>query len=347
MNVDGHLRGICAYIYSEADFALMKKAGIEWIRVGFPYPFRDRLNGELSQRFLERVEHVKGLVKKGFKVMGVTPLAGSFRFSKEIGKSVWHSDLPAWAGTYDMDSFYEAYREGCKEIGRRTAGLVGLWQISNEMDIRIFRGSMTVEQAGRFLTEGSNGVKEGNPEAETSINPAGLGADGRWLFETLYAEGKRVFDYAGIDGYFGSWAPGGPESWLPVLEEIHRITKMPVIIHEWGYSSTGRVKERPSGSPPEGWNGWNCYEKAWYNVWKKEHSEAEQAEFVKAAIEFFAGIPYLVGNFFFRWRDPPTCWQCGQPECPSECGWGLLNVQGKPKPAYYALKEAYEILFKK
>jgi hypothetical protein len=88
-------------------------------------------------------------------------------------------------------------------MGGQTAGLVQLWQVSNEMDIRIFRGPMTVEQAARFLKEGSLGVKEGDPEAETSINPAGLGADGRWLFENMYAKGEKTFDYAGIDGYFG------------------------------------------------------------------------------------------------------------------------------------------------
>ncbi len=340
-----HMMGICAYTYSEPDYVLMKQAGIEWIRVGFTYPFKDQQHEEMNPRFLETVEHVKTLRKKGFRIMGVTPLLGSFRFNKKLGKSVWHPELPEWAGSYDSDRYYEAYREGCREISEQTKGFVQLWQVSNEMDISIFRGSMTVEQAGRFMKEGSLGVKEGNPEAETSINPAGLGADGRWLFENLYAKGEKTFDYAGIDGYFGSWAPGRPESWPPLLEEIHRITKTPVVIHEWGYSSIGRVKKVPEGSPPEGWNGWNCYEKAWYNVWKKEHSEAEQAEFVKATLEKFAEIPFLLGNFFFRWRDPPTCWQCGQPECPSECGWGLLDVKAKPKLAYYAYKEAVKAMF--
>jgi len=345
MKNEKHIMGICAYTYSDPDYVLMKQAGIEWIRVGFTYPFKDQLYGELNPRFLETVEHVKMLSKNGFKIMGVTPLTGSYRFNKILGKSVWHPELPEWAGTYDSDRYYEAYREGCKVMGKQTAGLVQLWQVSNEMDIRIFRGPMAIKQAARFLKEGSLGVKEGNPEAETSINPAGLGTDGRWLFENLYAKSRKIFDYAGIDGYFGSWSPGSPESWPPLLEEIHRITNVPVVIHEWGYSSIGHVKENPKGSPPEGWNGWNCYEKAWYNVWKKEHSETEQAEFVKVALGMFAEIPYLLGNFFFRWRDPPTCWQCGQPECPSECGWGLLDVKAQPKLAYYAYKEAMKAAF--
>ena len=324
------------------DYELMKEAGIEWLRIGFSYPFRDRLRGELTERFQETIELVKSLRRMGFRVMGVTPLAGSERFSRDLSKSVWQPGIPEWVGSYDSDGFYEAYREGCKEIGRRTAGLVEMWQVSNEMDIRIFRGPMTVEQAARFLKAGSLGIKEGNPETKTSMNPAGLNEDGRWLFKTLYSKGERIFDYAGIDGYFGSWAPGGPESWTPVIEEIHRMTNTPVLVHEWGYSSIGRVKERPDGRPPEGWNSWNCFEKAWFNVWNKEHSGAEQAEYVKVTLEMFSKTPNLAGNFFFRWHDPPTCWQCGQPNCPSECGWGLGDSEGKPKPAYYAFKETFE-----
>jgi hypothetical protein len=212
MKNEKHIMGICAYTYSDPDYVLMKQAGIEWIRVGFTYPFKDQLYGELNPRFLETVEHVKMLSKNGFKIMGVTPLTGSYRFNKILGKSVWHPELPEWAGTYDSDRYYEAYREGCKVMGKQTAGLVQLWQVSNEMDIRIFRGPMAIKQAARFLKEGSLGVKEGNPEAETSINPAGLGTDGRWLFENLYAKSRKIFDYAGIDGYFGSWSPGSPES---------------------------------------------------------------------------------------------------------------------------------------
>ena len=210
------------------------------------------------------------------------------------------------------------------------------------MDIEIFRGPMTVEQAARFLKAGTQGIKDGNPSAKTSMNPAGLGSDGRWLFTALYSKSEGLFDYAGIDGYFGSWASGGPESWRLLIVEIYRITDAPVLIHEWGYSSIGKVKERPFGPPPKGWNSWNCAEKAWFNVWKQEHSEKEQAEYVKTTLEIFAETPNLAGNFFFRWRDPPTCWQCGQPNCPAECGWGLIDNHGKPKLAYYSFKETYE-----
>ena len=341
-----HILGVHADHRLNPSYELMKEAGIEWLRVGFSYPYKDRVHGELTRQFYETIERIKSLRSKGFRVMGVTPLAGSYSYNKTLDKTLWQPGIPEWAGTIDQDKYYEAYKEGCKEISRQTAELVEIWQVSNEMDIKIFRGSMTVEQAARFLKAGTQGIKQGNPEARTSINPAALGQDGRWLFTTLYSRNEGLFDYAGIDGYFGSWAPGGPRNWAPLIEEIHRITDTPVLVHEWGYSSIGQVEERPQGPPPKGWNSWNCAEKAWFNVWKRAHSEQEQAEYVKTTLEIFVKTPNLAGNFFFRWRDPPTCWQCGQPHCPSECGWGLIDKEGKLKSAYHSFKQTFEELYR-
>jgi len=324
--------------HSNPNYQLMKEAGIEWLRIYFGYPFEDHLRGKLTKEFQETLKRVKDLRNMGFKIMGVTPTPGVISWDKTLNKPIWQKSIPEWAGTYDSDKFYEAYREGCKELGRKTIGLVDIWQIANEMDIDVFRGPMTVEQAARFLKAGSIGIKEGNPEAKTSINPAGMNADSRYLFKVLYSKNEHIFDYAGIDGYFGSWSPGGPDNWPPVIEEIHRITGAPVLVHEWGYSSIGSVQESPKEAPPEGWN-WVCIKKAWFNVWKKEHSEREQAEYVAVVLEMFAKLPNLIGSFFFDWGDEATCYHCGQPNCPAECGWGLTDSQGRPKPAYYTFKE--------
>jgi hypothetical protein len=76
-----HMMGICAYAYSEPDYVLMKEAGIEWIRVGFSFPFKDKLHGELNSQFTERVEHVKTLKKK------VSELWASLRFRALSGSA--------------------------------------------------------------------------------------------------------------------------------------------------------------------------------------------------------------------------------------------------------------------
>jgi len=50
------------------DYELMKEAGIEWLQIGFSYSFRDRLRGELTERFQETIELVKSLRRKGLEL---------------------------------------------------------------------------------------------------------------------------------------------------------------------------------------------------------------------------------------------------------------------------------------
>ena len=47
-----------------------------------------------------------------------------------------------------------------------------------------------------------------------------------------------------------------------------------------------------------------------------------------------------MGSMFFKWDDDKNCWQYGDERCPAECAGGFVDVEGKPKPAYYAFKEA-------
>jgi hypothetical protein len=51
-------------------------------------------------------------------------------------------------------------------------------------------------------------------------------------------------------------------------------------------------------------------------------------------------IDCLAGFFVFCWRDSPACWYCGQSDCPYETAWGITDVNGNPKPAFYAVKDA-------
>lgn len=132
------------------DFGLMKAAGIQWLRIAFEYPFEDKVGGALSEKYLENLKQAKDIHGMGFKLMGITPLSGIMGFDPAKGsEGSWMPGIPAWAGNYDEAGFFEAYEEGCAEIARQTAGIVDLWQVSNEMDIPEFRGPMTPEQAVR------------------------------------------------------------------------------------------------------------------------------------------------------------------------------------------------------
>jgi len=71
------------------------------------------------------------------------------------------------------------------------------------------------------------------------------------------------------------------------------------------------------------------------------HSPEGQAKFYADVLHRFAKHPYVLGEFIYSWKDSTQCYLCGQHDCPSETGWGLVDWEGNPKPALAAVKEAY------
>ncbi len=325
------------------DYDLMHRAGIHALRHGFGFPFGQ--DGKTAgQPFEDRVLAARNLREKGFDLLGSTFGPGSYRYSPQEERTVWVPSVPAWAGGYGDESFYAYAEEAGAYLGRACAGLCTWWQVANEPDIDIFHGDMTREQNVRFLLAVARGLKRGNPQAKPGINLGFMNEYAEWLLGQLYRCDDSPFDYIGIDGYMGSWQPGGPDDWIWYIEKAHALTGKPVIINEWGYST---LQNGPNPDP-DGLRAYNqdvCRHKTWSHQWSGEHSPQAQAVYISRCMEIFSQSEHVIGEFFFRWSDTETCWQCGDPLCPAECAWGIVDTQGKPKPGYWALKEACEKYF--
>lgn len=325
------------------DYDLMHAAGIHALRFGFGFPFADDGNSP-NERFLAAVKRGEELHIMGFDLLGSTFGPGSYRYDPKTGATIWVPSVPAWVGGYEDAAFYDFAEAGGEFLGRSCAHLCTYWQVANEPDIEIFHGDMTREQNVRFLSAIARGLKKGNPNARPGINLGFMNEYAEWLLEKLYRQEGSPFDYIGIDGYMGSWQEGGPEDWLWYIDKAHELTGKPVIINEWGYSTL----HRGPNPDPEGKRAYNqdvCRDKVWKISWNGEHSPEKQAEYIRQCMKIFAEHPAVIGEFFFRWSDTETCWQCGDPLCPAECAWGIVDVNGSPKPGYFALKEAYEKYF--
>jgi hypothetical protein len=320
------------------NYAAMRAIGIEWLRFGMGYPGAGD-NGELSERFARRLAQARESRAQGMQLLGSSFGPGSMRFVKEQNATVWSSAIPPEAGEPGSAAYFEYVERAAALLGQHTIGLVQWWQIANEPDIDIFRGTFDNVQMAEFLTRSAAGVKRGNPDARVGINIGELNRNARALIDLLYRVPGRLFDYIGLDGYFGSWQPGGPESWKAYIEEAAAMTGVPVVVNEWGYSSlaSGAITDDPERK--KRYNQDVCERKAWGKVWGAGHTPEVQAEYVRIAKEIFRGHPAVVGDFFFKWSDDPNCWQCGQPECPAECAWGLVDVNGAPKPSCEALRK--------
>ncbi len=339
-----HIIGISPVI-ENVDIDLLKAAGVQWVRMFTGLPYMEKRD-EVSQAFLDRLEVIKQWRNKGFKIFGTTPGPGSFRYSPEEGKTVWVSRMPEWMGVLGTDEFWENLEYHCAESARLTKDIVDMFQVANEPDIDIFKGALTDDQSVQYLLSSARGVKKGNPDAQAGINLGFITDYSRWLLRQLYVIPECPFDYLGLDAYFGSWQPGGPESWIGYINETHEITGKPIMINEWGYSSIESSPKTKDLDMKEYYNQDVCRHKAWDRVWKKEHNREEQAEFISECLEIFANHPNVIGNFFFRWSDTETCWQCGEVDCPAECAWGMVDVKQDPKPAYYAYQESIKKFFK-
>jgi hypothetical protein len=74
---------------------------------------------------------------------------------------------------------------------------------------------------------------------------------------------------------------------------------------------------------------------------KYPHTPEGQAGFYRDLFPRLARLPFVLGAFIYKWQDAGECYLCGQSDCPQEgtC-WGLLDFEGREKPAYYAVRDA-------
>ncbi len=345
--MDTKIIGICG---GRMDYASVAEAGIGWVRLGTSFPWSDKLYGTETEEYRRVKEEMRKAHAAGVRVMGITPLIGGIRWDEEKGKGVWFDGWPQeiMGCRYADDEFYEIIEEVCAWMAKDLEGLVDdLWQIANEMDIDTFRGPYGLEVAKKLAWAEARGIKRVRPQACCGINPAHLGREARILFEECYGEGSPL-DYAGIDGYFGSWASGSVEKWIPVIDEIHAITGAKVLVNEWGYSSIGVVKPIPADFVMTGNIGSVCATKTWHNAWKgeAEHTEELQADYLTRGLEILAQHPHALGGFMYCWQDDKICYHCGQPNCPAECGWGIVRSDGSRKPAWFAVRKASEAWYR-
>jgi len=335
------LFGICAN--EAADAGLIRQAGIDWVRQDLDMPFVDRLGGRLTKEYVRNKAVVQSWIRQGLQVMGVTPrpFGGAYEPDAQgVLRLRVKPCLPAWLGTPGSAEYNRNYEEICAWMAQDLKGLISTWQIANELDIEIFAGPLTARQACEFIAHGARGLKRADSSLVVGHNPAG-GSNAYFLYGWLYGRGEPLLDYCGVDGYYGTWIDGGPESWDRRLTELRELTGVPILVNEWGFSSQGALQtpgELPPDRPP-------CQVRKWPSTWGPGHTPEGQAAFVRACFDVFRKHrESLLGVFFYRWEDQSTCWQCGSADCPIETRWGLVDLHGQPKPAWKADQEGVAAL---
>lgn len=79
----------------------------------------------------------------------------------------------------------------------------------------------------------------------------------------ILSKGEGVFDYVGIDAYYGSWSAGGPEMWTKYIDDVYEVTGKPVMIQERGCSTLQTGAPRPEEDKNRRFDNSVCREKSW------------------------------------------------------------------------------------
>lgn len=316
------------------DVDLLKAAGFGWVRAGFPYPFANPDDGTLTPEYRRAAQHARLWAEAGFRLIGGTPGIGVGTYVTDSTGNLrleFTPRFPAWMGVPGSEDFYRHYQRACAFLARDLGALAPLWQIGNELDWEQFAGPLNLRQAAELVLRAAIAIKETNPDLLVGTNCAGAPTT-YYFLGRLFDDPRIRPDYCGIDQYYGTWQPGGPESWARRIDELYDLTGgVPVFVNEWGYASRGELmtaEERQRGAPC-------CQLKKWAHGWDAGHTPAVQAEFIRRTLAIFREKrEKMLGQCFFRWEDTATCWQCGAADCPVETAWGLVTVDGTPKEAY-------------
>lgn len=368
--IGGFMKGVC---HADPDYELIKDANIGWTRKDIPFPFEK--DGTVRQRYLDWKAEMKAYADNGIKIFAITPYPDDY-----IEYGLDPRDPKAKKGIQDIARFF------VKDL----KGIVGAFQVTNEMGIDRFTYPLTLDEAADFI---GMQLKAMYPIRGRTIIGYNLG--GLAILELPFKMAKyhKYCDYVGLDMYLGSFEDISHwlDHYLVILGFVRLVTNKPIIMCEFGYIGYGEPKSEEEKIAVLQKYGFNSEEEAeaaidefisrlpedmkeeilelypdatdkeyadmifdgeyknhfytslpeGYGLYGYTHTPEGQAKFYQNLIPRIMALDYVVGLVIYCWGDSDACYVCGQSDCPVETGWGLVDNNGKPKPAYYAVQKAF------
>ncbi len=367
---DGFMKGIC---HDNGEIEMLQNANIEWKRDDIPFPYLK--DGSMNPSYLSWKEEMKVYVENGIKIFGITPYPDDYiEYGLDPRDEASKEGIQEIARFYlkDLDGIVDAFQV-TNEMGidRFTLPLT-LDEAAEFIGIQLeamypIRGDVIIGYNLGGLSVVTLPVKmmKWHKYCDYVGVDLYLGS-----FEDIAHKLDQYLAILGFVrkvtqkpiilcefGYIGYGAPKSDAEKIAVLQKYgynseaeatadmdNFISKLPEEMAEEiielypNYSDEELAEIIFNG---EYSNHFYCTLPDGYGIDGYEHSPDGQAKFYKELISRVEMLDYVMGAFIYCWDDSDACYVCGQADCPVETGWGIVDLYGKPKPAYYAVQEAF------
>lgn len=263
---DGYIKGVC---HAEPDdYELIKDANIGWFRDDIPFPYNS--DGELSQSYISWKKYAEGYAEQGIKIFGVTPYPEDYI-------------------EYGLDPRDEKNKEAIQDIARfyveDLRGIVGAFQITNEMGIDRFTYPLTMEEAYEFIGMQLEAMYPIRGDIIIGYNLAALQIASMPFKMWKY---HRYCDYVGVDLYLGCFENvlKSADQFITILRFVREVTGKPIILCEFGYIGGGEQKSEEEKNAILEQYGFSSEEEARANI-----------------DEFISNLPEDLRNEFDQYAD--------------------------------------------
>ena len=366
----GFMTGVC---HPKPEYQTILDANIGWIRDDLPFPF-DK-NGEPSRVYLYHKAQLQEYAKSGIRVLAITPYPHDYiengldiRNEEDIRKiqdvaRFYVNDLRDCVGAFQVtnemgvDRFTKPYtiKEAAKFIGVQLQAMYpirgniligynfggpGLYKLP----FRMLRYNAFCDFVGLDLYFGC---------FENVIKTIGMFPAIMRTYHLVTRKPILLTEF----GYIGYGEPKTAEEKAAILEKfgVHSeeeaaadinsfIEKLPETLQKDIERSCAGMTDKEKAKAlfqGEYANHIYCELPKGFELIGYAHTPDGQAKFYADLIPRLRSLRFCIGAFIYMWHDSEQCYVCGQPDCPVETGWGLIDGNGMPKPAYYAVQQAF------
>lgn len=362
---------ICGVCHHRGDKQKLIDANIEWIRTDIPFPFEK--DGAVRKAFIDFKESCREYKNAGIKIMAITPYPQEYlNYGVELNTPQGEQKIK------DIDLFiFDELKEIIGAI--QITNEMGIPRFTIPLTMDDAARFIAVQLEALYPVKGDIpvGYNSAGPQADLHyklkpylkycdyvgvdiyvgcfMNMPGF----MWMFDAVL---RFLWAFTGKPillqefGYIGGGAPKSKAEKREILQrcgvssakEAKKnigafVNAMPQYFADHIRFLTDNDESRFYNLifKSDLTNHLYCELPAMTKIPGCPHTPEGQARFYSKILPRLYNMDFMAGAIIYCYADSDRCYVCGQEDCPTESRWGLVDNDLNPKPAYYAVREAF------